>query len=79
MTSCRRSSFSATRRASALKYLTTIAKLPLAQAFKSLSTTGVAGLQKFLDQVGHIVARPIRLAFQVAFGKTLQPAERARR
>src|SRR5207237_720606 len=43
-------------------------KLPLAAAFQSLSTTGVAGLTRFLEQIGHIVANPIRLAFQFAFG-----------
>src|SRR6185503_15453810 len=56
--------------ANALHYLGEIAKLPLKQAFDSLATTGVAGLQKFLDHIGHIVAKPIRLAFQVAFGKS---------
>jgi phage-related protein len=56
--------------ANALNYLTKIAHLPLKQAFQSLATTGVAGLQKFLDQVGKIIAKPIRLAFQVAFGKS---------
>jgi phage-related protein len=62
--------FLGTSAATALKYLTQIAHLPLKQAFQSLSTTGVAGFQKFLDHVGHILARPIRLAFQVAFGKS---------
>jgi hypothetical protein len=54
----------------ALTYLNQIAHLPLKEAFQSLSTTGVAGFQKFLDKIGHIIAKPIRLAFQVAFGKS---------
>jgi phage-related protein len=52
----------------ALTYLTKIAKLPLKDAFQSLSTTGVEGLTHFLDKVGSIVAKPIRLAFDIAFG-----------
>src|SRR6185503_1734437 len=52
----------------ALTYLDKIAHLPLDKAFHSLATTGVKGLQKFLEQIGHIVANPIRLAFQFAFG-----------
>lgn len=54
----------------ALNYLDKIAKLPLAAAFKNFSTVGVAGLQRFLDHVGKILAKPIRLAFGVAFGKS---------
>ena len=53
----------------ALNYLDKIAKLPLAEAFKSFATTGVTGLQRFLDHVGEIVKKPLRLAFKVAFGK----------
>jgi len=52
----------------ALDYLNKIAKLPLDQAFKSLATTGVQAVTKFLEQVGHLLAHPIRLAFQIAFG-----------
>jgi hypothetical protein len=54
----------------ALGYLTKISHLSLKDAFKSLSTTGVAGFQKFLDMIGRMVAKPIRLAFAVAFGKS---------
>lgn len=53
----------------ALKYLDRIAKLPLAQAFHSLATTGVRAVTKFLEQVGHLVAKPLYLAVQLAFGK----------
>jgi len=52
----------------ALTYLNQIAKLPLKEAFQSLATTGMQAVTKFLEQVGHLVARPLRLAFQIAFG-----------
>lgn len=52
----------------AIGYFEKLAHMPLAQAFKSLSTTGVAAVQKFLEQVGHMVAKPIYLAFKFAFG-----------
>jgi len=52
----------------ALTYLNQIAKLPLKEAFQSLATTGVQAVTKFLEQVGHILARPLKLAFQIAFG-----------
>jgi len=53
----------------ALIYLNKIAHLPLKQAFESLSTTGVAGFQKFLDKVGSFLKKPITLAVGIAFGK----------
>ncbi len=52
----------------ALTYLSRIAKLPLAQAFHSLATTGLAMLSKFLYGVANVLKRPFRLAIQVAFG-----------
>lgn len=52
----------------ALGYLNHIAQLPLAQAFHSLATTGMAMLTKFLTEVGHALAQPFRLAVQLAFG-----------
>ena len=52
----------------ALSYLNQIAKLPLKEAFQSLATTGVQAVTRFLEQVGHLVARPLRIAFQIAFG-----------
>jgi hypothetical protein len=51
-----------------LSYFNRIAKLPLADAFKSLATTGVQAITKFLEQAGHLLAQPIRLAFKIAFG-----------
>lgn len=53
---------------SALTYLNQIAKLPLADAFRSLATTGVQAVSKFLGQIGTLLARPFRLAVQIAFG-----------
>ncbi len=52
----------------ALTYLSKIAKLPLAQAFHSLATDGLAMLSKFLYGVANVLKRPFRLAIQVAFG-----------
>ncbi len=52
----------------ALTYLSRIAKLPLAQAFHSLATTGLAMLSKFLYGVANVLKRPFRLAIEVAFG-----------
>ena len=52
----------------ALMYLDRIAHLNLRQAFQSLSTTGVSGLTQFLEKVGAIIGKPIRIAFQIAFG-----------
>jgi len=52
----------------ALRYLNQIAHLPLAEAFKSLATTGVQAVTRFLNQVGHMLARPIKLALRIAFG-----------
>jgi hypothetical protein len=52
----------------ALDFLGRIAKLPLDDAFKKLATQGVPAVEKFLGEVGHMLAHPIRLAFQIAFG-----------
>lgn len=52
----------------ALLFLDKIAKLPLEQAFHVIDTQGVNLLQQFVDRVAAVTARPIRLAFQVAFG-----------
>ena len=52
----------------ALDFLNRIAKLPLDEAFQKLATQGVPAVTKFLEQVGHMLARPIRLAVQLAFG-----------
>jgi hypothetical protein len=52
----------------ALDFLGRIAKLPLDDAFKKLATQGVPAVEKFLGQVGHMLAHPVRLAFQIAFG-----------
>jgi hypothetical protein len=54
----------------AIGYFTKLAGMNLGDAFKSLSTTGVHMLQKFLDAVGNVIRKPIRLAFKVAFGKS---------
>jgi hypothetical protein len=52
----------------ALSYLTKLAHMPLAEAFHSLATKGVGMITHFLDQVGQVLARPIRLAIKIAFG-----------
>jgi hypothetical protein len=52
----------------ALLYFDKLAHLPLAAAFKSMSTTGVEMLTHFLDSIGHVIGKPIRLAFDIAFG-----------
>jgi len=52
----------------ALDFLNRIAKLPLDEAFKKLATQGVPAVTKFLEQVGHLLARPLRLAVEIAFG-----------
>lgn len=52
----------------ALTWLNQIAKLPLDDAFKKLAQQGVPAVTHFLEQIGHMVAHPIRLAFQIAFG-----------
>lgn len=62
---------------SLLGYFSKLAKMPLAEAFKSLATTGVAGLTKFLEKIGHTIAKPIRLAFMLAFGGPGQGVDNA--
>jgi hypothetical protein len=52
----------------ALLYIDQLAHMPLAEAFRSMSTKGVEMLTHFLDQVGHVIGKPIRLAFDIAFG-----------
>jgi hypothetical protein len=52
----------------AVSYFDQLAQMPLAQAFKSLSTTGVKMFTDFMEKVGSIVAKPLRLAVQFAFG-----------
>ena len=52
----------------ALNFLDRIAKLPLKQAFEAIDTRGVNLLKDFVDRVAEVTARPIRLAFQIAFG-----------
>lgn len=52
----------------ALTYLNQIAQLPLDKAFKSLATTGVQAVTKFLQHIGSILAHPFRLAIKLAFG-----------
>ncbi len=52
----------------ALTYLSQIAKLPLEQAFRSLATTGVKMVSKFLYSVANVLKRPFKLAIQIAFG-----------
>jgi hypothetical protein len=52
----------------AIRYFDKLSQMPLEQAFQSLSTKGVQMLNSFVEQVAHVVARPIRLAFAVAFG-----------
>ena len=54
----------------ALHYLNAIAKLPLAEAFHQIATTGVRGFKSFLDQIGSFIAHPIRLAIKIAFGQS---------
>ncbi|MGH3429535.1 MAG: hypothetical protein ACRDQZ_18535 [Mycobacteriales bacterium] len=50
-----------------LSYLNKIAKLPLKEAFQSFATTGVKMIGSFVDGVAKVIARPIRLAFKIAF------------
>lgn len=52
----------------ALYFLDRIVKLPLKQAFEAIDNRGVNLLQDFVDRVAEVTAKPIRLAFQVAFG-----------
>jgi len=53
----------------ALDFLNRIAKLPLDEAFRQLAQKGIPAVAHFLEQVGHMLAHPIRLAFQIAFGQ----------
>ena len=51
-----------------LHYANDLAHMQLAQAFHSLATKGVAMVTQMLEQIGHLVAKPIYLAFAIAFG-----------
>lgn len=61
----------------ALNYLDRIAKLPLKQAFRSLSTEGVRLISKFVYGVANVLKKPFRLAIQLAFGTGGENAQRA--
>jgi hypothetical protein len=61
----------------ALHYLNQIAKLPLKQAFQSLSTTGVAMLNKFVYAVANVLKKPFKLAVDIAFGSGGANAQQA--
>lgn len=52
----------------ALLFIDKLAHMPLAQAMRTAAREGIPALQKFIDQMAHIVAKPIRLAIQIAFG-----------
>lgn len=51
-----------------LRYLNSVSHMNLNDAFRSLSTRGVQMLNQFVQSIAHVVAQPIRLAFQIAFG-----------
>jgi hypothetical protein len=53
----------------ALLFIDKLAKEPLAKAFRDMSTQGVQMLNSFIQQVAHVLAHPIRLAFKIAFGE----------
>ncbi len=61
----------------ALTYLNKIAHLPLKQAFESLSTTGIAMLNKFVYAVANVLAKPFKLGIQIAFGSAGDNANKA--
>lgn len=61
--------FLITSASQAIHYFDKLAHMNLKDAFKSLATTGVAGLERFIEKIGHFVANPIRLAFDFAFGQ----------
>lgn len=52
----------------ALLFIDKLTQMPLKQAFQAIGTQGVQLLTKFINQVSAVVARPIRLAFKIAFG-----------
>lgn len=54
----------------ALSFIDRLAHMPLAQAMRTAAREGIPAIQKFLDQVGHMLAKPIRLAIEIAFGRT---------
>jgi hypothetical protein len=53
----------------ALNFFDKIAKLPLKEAFQRIATQGTQLLTQFINEVTKVVARPIRLAFKLAFGE----------
>jgi hypothetical protein len=58
-----------TAAATALHYLSNIAKLPLDEAFRNLATKGVKLLSKFIYGVARVLKKPFRLAIEIAFGQ----------
>lgn len=54
----------------ALLFVDKLAHMPLAEAMKTAARQGIPALENFINQIGHLVAKPIRLAFQIAFGRT---------
>lgn len=52
----------------ALLFIDKLAREPLAKAMHDMATQGVQMLNKFVESVAHVLAKPIRLAFQIAFG-----------
>lgn len=54
----------------ALNYFDKLSHMSLADAFKSLSTTGVKKLNDLIYGIGHLLAKPFRLAISLAFGGT---------
>jgi hypothetical protein len=52
----------------ALTFIDKLAHEPLAKAMHDMATQGVDMLRRFVNQVTAVVAQPIRLAFQIAFG-----------
>jgi hypothetical protein len=52
----------------ALRFVDKLAHEPLDKAMHDMATQGVQMLNRFVEQVSHVVAKPIRLAFQIAFG-----------
>jgi hypothetical protein len=52
----------------ALLFIDKLAREPLAKAMQDMSTQGVRMLNDFVNHVTAVIARPIRLAFKIAFG-----------
>lgn len=58
----------ATGASHALTFIDKLAHEPLDKAMHDMATRGVQMLNNFVNQIAATVARPIRLAFQIAFG-----------